>query len=63
MPVKSVGFICKLNSVVCPIARFEGVGNPCVNPMILPNESYKCHTTLTFLMVKGHLFQMYVKSR
>jgi|GEM_PF-1770298 hypothetical protein len=50
MPVRSVGFSCKLNMVVCPVPKIEGIGDPCVNPKMLPRASYKCHTTRTLLI-------------
>ena len=50
MPVNSVGFICKLNMVVCPIPKLECIGDPCVNPTIFPKASYKCHITMTLLI-------------
>jgi len=50
MPVRFVGFSCKLNKVVCPIPKLEGIGNPCVKPTIFPKAYYTCHTTITLLI-------------
>ena len=56
MPVRSVGFSCKLNMVVCPVPKIEGIGDPCVNPKMFPRASYKCHTTITLLIGFAPMF-------
>jgi hypothetical protein len=47
--MRTMGFNCKLKSVVCPVPRLEGVVDPYVTPTILTKESYKYQTTITLL--------------
>jgi len=46
MTMRTIGFNCKLKSVVCPVPRLEGVVDPCVTPTILTKESYKAKLPL-----------------
>jgi len=56
MLAKSVGFSCKLNIVVCPIPKLEGIGDPWVTPTMFPRASYKCHITITLLIEFAPIF-------